>query len=895
MTVQITGAATAPVTVTNTTSKATVFSGMLTGNKTFSDLAAGSVLSVQGGAVNGYTTPDVQTVTLDGNKSVTLEYKASSIVGTAWNNTSIAGQVVGTDLQLSNAYLGSFSDDLFGKTTLVNNVVSFDLSALVPGPRELLPDYYGPRSGCIGNNSDPDAQIYGSTNMTVFGPQGDLLGYIDEKIVAGPDSALPQATLNRLYSDRRFTYKGTCTFYDSAGNPYTETVDVNIRRGWNTLVVSQEAKAFNTRNASSDDRIKLAFTSAEPRVVVALGDTNLNFVNSENVTVNAEMIQVGNYSGEISLSTDLPGLTVEPATLTLNPLPKVSAQAAGSRPPHFSALSLRSQRLSAKLTFKYSGNENVYNRFFSLLVKDSGGKQVGQGNGLINVSRPGISVAVYGPELELAPSSTRSFPVSLTAVGNFSGEVTVSLSGLPAGVSAPASKVNLQYFGSTELTLTSGATVKSGTYPLTITAQGGGKSATTTINLVVPKSSVSVSLENSSLAVAQGEKATIGVTVQSRNGFSGSATVQLTGLPNGITSDPTTVVVTPNTTTTVRLPVTAAASATLGETQVTVTSPDLDPQQSSYGNTFTLLVRPARTALGNNLSSILVAGNSGVWTLTSNYNSSTYTTTSTFKHLVDGKVTSTATVNGEINKAYSLSDGSILAYHIYDTKAYVINDTGIQTITSRPSGLAGYYNSNAAVDDQGRLWFTQESASGAMSGYSLMSWNPVTSTLKSYVTTNDLTYFGSYIASNDGKHLVYQSSTSADFKIDTSTGEMSSLGTNISTSPENAALKNDGVIYFTDYYGSSLKRLNLDGTITGFLEFNNINGVIGMDKGNDNYLWVSTYYGVAKINLQTNAMTITKFDSISGKILLTEGGIGVLTTESINGNTGTQAYLTLVR
>jgi hypothetical protein len=65
LTVNISGVTAAPVKVVNTTSKTMVFDGPLTGSKTFGDLAAGSMVSVQGGAVDGYTTPGVQSVALD--------------------------------------------------------------------------------------------------------------------------------------------------------------------------------------------------------------------------------------------------------------------------------------------------------------------------------------------------------------------------------------------------------------------------------------------------------------------------------------------------------------------------------------------------------------------------------------------------------------------------------------------------------------------------------------------------------------------------------------------------------------------------------------------------------------------------------------------------------------
>ena len=113
LTVNVAGLPGAPVKIINTTSNTTLFDGALTGSKTFGDVAAGSVLSVQGGAVNSYATPAAQRVTLDGNKSVTLEYKAAAQAGVAVSNTQISGKIAGTDLQIDSANLLSHSDQLF--------------------------------------------------------------------------------------------------------------------------------------------------------------------------------------------------------------------------------------------------------------------------------------------------------------------------------------------------------------------------------------------------------------------------------------------------------------------------------------------------------------------------------------------------------------------------------------------------------------------------------------------------------------------------------------------------------------------------------------------------------------------------------------------------------------
>ncbi|GAA5532377.1 hypothetical protein [Deinococcus aluminii] len=78
LTVKLEGVTSAPVTVTNTTTNTQVFSGTLESGKTFSNLKAGEVFKVEGGAVNGFTAPAAQTVTLDADKSATLTYRVAA-------------------------------------------------------------------------------------------------------------------------------------------------------------------------------------------------------------------------------------------------------------------------------------------------------------------------------------------------------------------------------------------------------------------------------------------------------------------------------------------------------------------------------------------------------------------------------------------------------------------------------------------------------------------------------------------------------------------------------------------------------------------------------------------------------------------------------------------------
>ncbi len=80
-----------------------------------------------------------------------------------------------------------------------------------------------------------------------------------------------------------------------------------------------------------------------------------------------------------------------------------------------------------------------------------------------------------------------SATVSTTVSGSFNSNVALSASGLPAGITAsfnPAA-IAAPGYGSSTLTLTVGNTVPTGTYNISLTGTGGGKSHTASITLTV--------------------------------------------------------------------------------------------------------------------------------------------------------------------------------------------------------------------------------------------------------------------------------------------------------------------------------------------------------------------------------------------------------------------------
>lgn len=170
--------------------------------------------------------------------------------------------------------------------------------------------------------------------------------------------------------------------------------------------------------------------------------------------------------------------------------------------------------------------------------------------------------------LTVTQGSSGSSTITVTPTNGFTGSVSLSASGLPAGVTAtfgtnPTTSTSV-------LTLSASATATTGTSTVTITGTSGTLTHTTTISLTVNAPAApdfSLSASPTSVSVTQGGTGSSTVTVNKVNGFAGSVTLSASGLPSGVTASFGT---NPTTSTSV-LTLTASSTATTGTATVTVT------------------------------------------------------------------------------------------------------------------------------------------------------------------------------------------------------------------------------------------------------------------------------------------------------------------------------------
>jgi hypothetical protein len=189
---------------------------------------------------------------------------------------------------------------------------------------------------------------------------------------------------------------------------------------------------------------------------------------------------------------------------------------------------------------------------------------------------PDFSLSAKPASVTLAANGTPA-TVSLlaTAQNGFSANVPVTITGLPAGVTAQPSPITLTPGTAATLTLTAPQGTAVGSSTATLTGTSGGLTHTASLAITVtaappPQPDFSLAVTPASLSLAAGGAGQpVQVTATALNGFTGTTSVALSGLPAGVTANPATLSLTPGTPQSVTL--TAGNSVQAGSASVVFT------------------------------------------------------------------------------------------------------------------------------------------------------------------------------------------------------------------------------------------------------------------------------------------------------------------------------------
>jgi len=264
---------------------------------------------------------------------------------------------------------------------------------------------------------------------------------------------------------------------------------------------------------------------------------------------------INSFSGTVAVSiSGLPaGVTASPATLTLTPgkaqsvtLTAVSTAAAGN----------------VTLTFIATSGSLTHSANLAATISAA-------------PPAPDFSLTLSPASLTISAGATGTpTNVLATAINSFSGTVAVSISGLPAGVTASPATLTLTPGKAQSVTLTAVSTSAAGNVTLTFIATSGSlthsANLAATISAAPPAPDFSLTLSPASLTISAGATGTpTNVLATAINSFSGTVAVSISGLPAGVTTSPATLALTPGTAQAVVF--TAASGATAATSAITFT------------------------------------------------------------------------------------------------------------------------------------------------------------------------------------------------------------------------------------------------------------------------------------------------------------------------------------
>ena len=131
---------------------------------------------------------------------------------------------------------------------------------------------------------------------------------------------------------------------------------------------------------------------------------------------------------------------------------------------------------------------------------------------------PSFSLALSPTSLTAAPGGYGTTTATTVRTISFNAAISVKVTGMPAGVTASTGTIQAPGSGISTLGITVGSSASAGTYPLMVTATGGGVTKTATLTLSIPGTALSTS--SAALLLKRGGTATAQLTSAMLGGFS---------------------------------------------------------------------------------------------------------------------------------------------------------------------------------------------------------------------------------------------------------------------------------------------------------------------------------------------------------------------------------------
>ncbi len=156
-------------------------------------------------------------------------------------------------------------------------------------------------------------------------------------------------------------------------------------------------------------------------------------------------------------------------------------------------------------------------------------------NACAGTSTPDFSLSASPPSVTVTAGSLITSTITVAALNTFSGDVALSVIGLPSGATADFSLSPVPASGDSTLTITTGTNTPAGVYNVMITGTSDGLQHTTTVTLTVTVPSFELSVSPASISIKRGGSASYTMTVTASGGFVDPVALTVSGEPAGST------------------------------------------------------------------------------------------------------------------------------------------------------------------------------------------------------------------------------------------------------------------------------------------------------------------------------------------------------------------------
>ena len=314
-----------------------------------------------------------------------------------------------------------------------------------------------------------------------------------------------------------------------------------------------------TVTATSGSITHTAITSTnQPDFALAAPASPVALAAGASTQINVSADTFNGFSGQVAASlAGLPvGVTASQSSLTLTP---------GT--PQTITLTAAPNVATGSTTLTLQGTSGTlsHNLEFSLALSPQG-------------AAPDFTLSATPANLTLqAGGALQSFAVSATAINGFTGPVNLILNNLPAGVSEPSSPNTVQPGTPVMVALSAKPSASTGTVLIAIAGTAGALVHSVPLTLTIkPAADFSLSLNPASLTLTPGGSAgQVALSASALNGFTGSISVTLSGLPNGVAAQPSSFVVNPGSSQNISFSASSTDQAQTATATLTATSAGL--------------------------------------------------------------------------------------------------------------------------------------------------------------------------------------------------------------------------------------------------------------------------------------------------------------------------------